>query len=166
MRRQGNITKRGKNAWQLKFDARRENGVRFTRYATVKGSYQDAQKELRRLLNAADSGTLPDPSTATVGGYLNGWLDSAHEQSPKTLERYCELAERQIIPHLGPIKLQQLKPETVRQWHSALLGTGLSARTVGHAHRLLRLVLGYAVKSGTLTRNAAAVSTPPKVEDR
>src|SRR6516225_8995370 len=65
----------------------------FTRYATVKGSYQDAQKELTRLLNTADSGTLPDPSTATVGGYLTAWLDSAREQSPKTLERYRELAE-------------------------------------------------------------------------
>ena len=43
-RRQGNITKRGKNSWQLKFDARRENGLRFTRYATVKGSYRDAQR--------------------------------------------------------------------------------------------------------------------------
>jgi len=39
--KRGNITKRGTNSWQLKFDARRENGKRFTRYATVKGSYQD-----------------------------------------------------------------------------------------------------------------------------
>src|SRR5262249_3933520 len=30
----------------------------------------------------------------------------------------------------------------------------------------LRLVLGYAVTSGTLSRNIAAVAAPPKVEDR
>jgi integrase len=101
-----------------------------------------------------------------VGDYLRSWLDSAHEQSPKTLERYRELAERQIIPHLGATKLQKLRPEAMRQWHSALLNPGLSARTVGHAHRLLRLVVGYAVKNGTLTRNAAAVHAPPRVVAR
>jgi integrase len=162
----GNITKRGKNSWQLKFDVPSMDGKRQQRYATVHGSYQDAQRELTRLLSAADSGTLPDPSNATVAEYLRSWLASAHEQSPKTLERYHELAERQIIPHLGANKLQKLKPEAVRQWHSVLLGEGLSARTVGHAHRLLRLVLGYAVKNGTLTRNAAAVHAPPKVVAR
>ena len=140
-RRQGNITKRGKNSWQLKFDVPAD-GKRQQRYATVRGTYQDAQRELTRLLSAADSGTLPDPSNATVAEYLRSWLASAHEQSPKTLERYHELAERQVIPHLGGIKLQKLKPETIRQWHTTLLSAGLSARTVGHAHRLLRLVLG------------------------
>jgi Phage integrase, N-terminal SAM-like domain len=161
----GHITRRGKNSWQLKFDAARINGVRDTRYATVKGTRQDAQKELTRLLAEADKGTLPDPSNATVAEYLRGWLDSAHEQSPKTLERYRELAERQIILHLGAEKLQKLKPKAVRQWHKTLLEGGLSARTVGHAHRLLRLVLGYAVRTGTLTSNVAAVERPPAVED-
>ena len=65
---------------------------------------------------------------------------------------------------MPPSKLQKLKPEAIRAWHHVLLDTGLSARTVGHAHRLLRIVLGYAVKSGTLTRNVAAVERPPAVE--
>jgi integrase len=160
----GSIRKRGKTSWALKFDLPAIDGKRRTRYATVKGTRQDAQRELTRLLGAADAGTLPEPSARTLADYLCAWLDSAHEQSPKTLERYKQLAHRQIIPHLGATKLQQLKPEAVRQWHSTLLGTGLSPRTVGHAHRLLRLVLGYAVKAGTLTRNVAAVHSAPKAE--
>jgi integrase len=80
------------------------------------------------------------------------------------MERYGELAEWQIIPHLGATKLQKLRPEAIRQWHNILLGQGLKARTVGHAHRLLRLVLGYAVKNGTLARNVVPVHAPPKVE--
>ena len=85
-------------------------------------------------------------------------------QSPKTLERYGELAERQIIPHLGAHKLQHLKPEHVQQWHGTLIGEGLSPRTVGHAHRVLQLVLQCSVKNGTAARNVAAVHKPPKVE--
>jgi integrase len=121
----------------------------------VEGTRQDAQKELTRLMSAADAGTLPDPSNATVAEYLRSWLGSAHEQSPKTLERYRELAERQVIPHLGAIKLQRLTPENLRQWHHALLGGGLAARTVGHAHRLLCTVLATATANGTIARNVA-----------
>ncbi len=116
------------------------------------------------LLNETDAGTLPDPTNATVAEYVRQWLDSTHEQSPKTLERYAELAERQIIPHLGAHELQKLAPEHVQQWHGTLLKSGLAPRTVGHAHRVLQLVLACAAKNGTIARNAAAVHKPPKVE--
>jgi hypothetical protein len=103
----GNITKRGKNSWQFKFDVAAVDGKRQQRYATVKGTYKDAQKELTRLLGSADEGTLPDPSRSTLAEYLRAWLDGLHGLSPKTLERYRELSERQIIPHLGATKLQR-----------------------------------------------------------
>ena len=161
----GNIRKRGKNSWQIKFDASRINGIRDTRWVTVKGTFKDAQKELTRLLGSADEGTLPDPSGSTLAEYLRAWLDGPLGLSPRTLERYRELSELQIIPHLGVTKLQKLKPEHVQRWHGTLLSGGLSARTVGHAHRVLRLVLQCAVKNRTLVHNVAAVHSPPKVEE-
>ena len=162
----GNITRRGKLSWQIKFDVPAVDGKRQQRYATVRGTYKDAQKELTKLLNAADEGTLPDPSSATIADYLRTWLNGPLGLSPKTLERYRELGERQIIPHLGATKLQKLKPEHVQQWDGALIGQGLSPRTVGHAHRLLRLMLQCAMKNGTLARNVATIHAPPKVEER
>lgn len=56
--KRGCITKRGATSWQIKFDVGRIDGKRSIRYATVRGTYKDAQKELTRLLNAADDGTL------------------------------------------------------------------------------------------------------------
>jgi integrase len=161
----GSIRRRGKASWELKFDVGTAKGKRQTRYASVRGTRQDALRELTRLLGAADAGTLPDPTNATVAEYLRAWLDAGSNVSPKTRERYAELAERQIIPHLGASKLQKLAPEHVQQWHGTLIATGLSPRTVGHAHRVLRLVLQCAVKNGTLARNVAAVHAPPKVEE-
>ena len=161
----GNITRRGKSSFLIRFDAERINGKRRQRCVTIRGSYKDAQRELARLLAAADAGTLPDPSSSTVAEYLRTWLDGLLGLSPKTLERYGELSERQIIPHLGATKLQKLKPEHVQSWHGALLKSGLSGRTVGHAHRVLRLVLQCAVKNGTLARNVAEIHSPPKVEE-
>jgi integrase len=162
----GNITKRGQASWQLKFDVASDDGKRRTRYATVHGTYKDAQKELTRLLGAADSGALPDPTNSTVAEYLRAWLDGGSNVSPKTLERYRELADWQIIPHLGATKLQKLMPEHVQQWHGTLIAASLSPRTIGHAHRVLRVALQCAVKNGTCVRNVAAVHAPPRVEEK
>ena len=162
----GSITKRGKNSWQIKYDLPRDHGVRRQRYATVTGTYKDAQRALTRLLGTVDAGTHVDPSQMTLAEYLQAFFAVPAKVSLKTLERYLELAEKQIVPHLGALKLQKLRPEHVDQWHGTLLAAGLAPRTVGHAHRLLVRVLGYAVESGTLARNVAAVRKPPKVEER
>jgi integrase len=160
----GSIRKRGEESWELRFELDRVAGKRRSRSVYFRGSRKAAQKELSRLLAAADAGTLADPTTVTVAEYMRHYLDSTLTQSGKTLERYRELAERQIIPHLGNVKLQRLRPEQLEQWHSKLLADGLSARTTGHAHRLLGLVLRRAVENGALTRNVAAIRKPPAVE--
>jgi integrase len=88
----------------------------------------------------------------------------------KRLERYRELAAKQIIPHLGTIALQALRPAQIEAWHSTLLRAGganggpLSPRTVGHAHRLLHSVLEHAARLEVVGRNVASVVSPPKVD--
>lgn len=161
----GNIQRRSPGSFLIRFEGERINGRRKQRCVTVKGSYKDAQRELARLLAAADAGTLTDPSKETVAVYLRNWLDTTLSLSPKTLERYRELAEIQIIPHLGDVKLQKLTPERLEQWHSTLIEEGLAPRTVGHAHRVLSRVLRRAVENGTLARNVAVIRKPPKVEE-
>jgi integrase len=168
----GNITRRGKSSWRLKFDAERDvvTGKRQTRYVTVRGKRLDAERELARLLNEAHNGTLIDPSNLTVTQHLRAWLDLAPGLSPKTAERYRQLAEQQIIPHLGGLALQKLKPAHIQNWHGELLKAGgkaarpLSARTVSHAHRVLHKALQLAVDAETLYRNVAGRIPPPKVE--
>ncbi len=70
MRCRGNIKKRG-NSWQLKFDVPSSDVKRKQRYATVRGSYQYAQKELTRLLGEVDNCTLPEPTKQTVAQYVH-----------------------------------------------------------------------------------------------
>jgi len=106
----------------------------------------------------------------TVTQHLRAWLDLAPGLSPKTAERYRQLAEQQIIPHLGGLALQKLKPAHIQNWHGELLKAGgkaarpLSARTVSHAHRVLHKALQLAVDAETLHRNVAGRIPPPKVE--
>jgi integrase len=169
----GNITRRGKRSWRLKFDGERDpaTGQRRIRYVTVRGKRQDAERELARLLGAAHDGTLLEPSKVTVAEYLRSWLNGPHGLAGKTVERYQQLSEQQIIPPLGAVTLQKLRPAHVSEWHAKLLTSGgqdgrpLSARTVGHAHRVLHRALARAVASELLPRNVASIVKPPKVED-
>src|SRR5271165_6849016 len=169
----GNITRRGTHSWRLKFEGGERDpltGKRRTRYATVRGTKKDAQRELTRLLAEIENGTAVDPSRVTVAEHLRGWLDTAGNLAPKTLERYRQLAERQIIPHLGATPLQKLRPARVHDWHGTLLKSGgaegrpLSARTVGHAHRVLHRALERAMRLEIISRNVASVIPPPAVE--
>src|SRR5262249_20291337 len=140
------------------------------------------QRELTRLLAEANNGTLVEPSKVTVAEHLRSWLGHPPKEgepippppagiTPKTCERYRELSEGQIIPHLGDLLLQKLKPTNIAAWHDTLLKNGskkggpLAARTVGHAHRVLHRALERAVKTETVVRNVAAAISPPKVED-
>jgi integrase len=136
----------------------------------VRGSKKEARRELIRLLAEIENGTAIDPSRITVAEYIRGWLDNAEGLAGKTRERYGQLAEQQIIPHLGGIVLQKLRPVQIADWHGLLLraggkdGRALSARTVGHAHRLLRAALERAATLETVGRNVAAVVRLPKVD--
>ena len=168
----GNITRRGANSWRLKFDTDRDaSGKRTTRYATVTGTRKQAKAELTRLLAARNDGVLVEPSRSTVAVYLRAWIKTAAalNLTPKTAERYSQLIERQIIPHLGATLLQKLKPVHIADWHAILLKAGghkggpLTARTVGHAHRVLHKALADAVRHELLTRNPASSASPPKV---
>jgi integrase len=170
----GNITRRGAHSWRLKFEAAGPDpltGKRGTRYVTVRGMKKDAQRELTRLLAEVENGTAVDPSRVTVAEYLREWLDTGEGLSPKTLERYRQLADRQIIPLLGAVLLQRLRPAQIHDWHGKLLKAGgaegrpLSPRTVGHAHRVLHRALERATRLEIVSRNVAHPVPPPKVED-
>jgi hypothetical protein len=106
----GTITRRGKASWRLKFDTGRGvDGKRAIRYITVRGKRQDAERELTKHIHAFHSGTDVEPAKITVAEYLRSWLDGA-VLSPKTLERYRQLAEQQIIPHLGGNRASETAP--------------------------------------------------------
>src|SRR5262249_21088337 len=117
------------------------------------------------VLASGSAGTLADPSQATGASYTHETLDAARDLAPTTLQRYHELAEQQIAL-IGDVKLQKLRPGHIEKWHATLLDSGLSARTVGHAHKLLGKVLTRAMKHNILTRNVASLVSPPAVEQQ
>jgi integrase len=166
-----NLQRRGKS-WRLRYDLDPDaSGARQRRSATFTGTKAQARAQAAKLLANIANGVDIDPSKRTVAEHLRSWLSGPHDLSGKTVERYAELAEQQIIPHLGGLTLQKLRPAHIADWHAALLKNGgqggrpLSGRTTGHAHRVLHRSLELALKRELVSRNVASVIAPPKVAD-
>jgi len=85
--------------------------------------------------------------------------------SARTAQRYRQLIENQIAPHLGPKTLQKLTRLDVEGWHTALRNGGLAARTIGHAHRVLGKALGDAERDGAVVKNVCKLQKVPKVTE-
>jgi integrase len=166
VRPRGTITARG-SSFRVKIELpAAEDGTRKRLQVTCR-SRGEAKRELTRLLREVDTGGAVAPDRITVAQHLHEWLWVApYGLSPKTIERYRQLAEQQIIPHLGRIEIQKLRPRYVKRWHSDLIATGLSARTVGHAHRLLHKAIEDARAVELVARNVASAISPPTVEEQ
>jgi integrase len=166
----GHIRRRGKNSWGLKFDVPGANGARETKYVSVKGTKREAAAKLTELLGQASRGTLVDPSKETFGVFLDRWdAWAAMNVAGKTLERYRGLIAHQVKPAFGDFPIQKLRAVHLQEGYARLLQNGgvtgkpLSARSVGHCHRLIHLALGHAVTWGVILQNPAALVSPPKV---
>lgn len=107
----------------------------------------------------------------TLSEYLTTWLaDYAKPNvTGKTYERYERIVEHNIKPHLGHVRLCDLKPLQIQSFYTLLLregrkkGGGLSPLTVQHVHRLLRKALHQAVRWEILDRNPADGADSPRV---
>jgi len=172
----GHIRQRGKKSWELKFDVGFDpaTGKRQIKYHSFKGTKREAQAKLTELMAAVGAGTYVEPSKVTVAEHLRARVDqweAAGDISARTAERYRQLVENQIVPHLGAKMVQKLRPLDIEGWHATLRTSGrrrgnggLAARTIGHAHRVLSKALKDAVRGDVVTRNVAALQVAPKVE--
>lgn len=128
---------------------------------------QDARDALDDLLRKAAAGVRRPLKRATVGEYLDYWLDEVvkPELRPTTYAGYETMVRVHIKPVLGRKKLDELGPAEVRHLLAVLreketTGHGggrrtLSKRMVQFAHAVLRNALSNAVREELISRNAA-----------
>jgi integrase len=102
---------------------------------------------------AARRGEYVDRSAETLGGFLPEWLEAhAGSVKPGTVAGYRADIERYIVPRIGGLRLQSLRPAMLSRFYRELAESGgkdgqpLSASTVAHVHRTLRKALTDAVR--------------------
>ena len=135
----------------------------FQTEATAKAARDKARVAARR-------GEYVDQSRTTVATYLEEWL-AGHAASvkPKTWAGYRDDLRRYVIPHVGRMRLQAIRPATLSKLYVDLLkgggrgGRPLAVLTVRHVHRTLRKALNDAVLiDGVLASNPARLAKLPK----
>ena len=99
-----------------------------------------------------------------VRGRVTQW-ETAGNITPRTAQRYRQLVENQIVPHIGTKPLQKVSRLDVEAWHAALRNGGLAARTIGHAHRVLGAALSDAERDGAVVKNVCKLQKAPKVPE-
>ena len=169
----GHLKERSPGHWAIILEVRDpETGQRKRKWHSFKGGKREAQSECARLISEIKGGTYVEPSKLTVTQFLERWLDHAKAQvSPRTHERYCEIVRKNVIPVLGVIYLNKLRPAQISTAYSKSLVSGrrngkggLAPTTVVYMHQLIKQALGQAVRWELLSRNPADAVDPPKVE--
>lgn len=130
-----------------------------TRRTTYHRNKEEARASLALLLDERNAGVIgPDP---TLGNYLATWLiDVRPTVSHATWKQHEAIVRLHLAPALGRVKLSRL---TVAQVRAYLHGSRLHPQTVAHHRATLRRALADAVRDGYVSRNVAAMATPPSV---
>jgi len=164
----GYIRQRGKGVYNVAVSLGKDVKTGKYRYqwTTIRGTRKDAERKLTDLLHQIDTGVLIQPGKMRLSVYLEKWLTDyvAPNLSPKTAEGYEHICHCHLIPALGNVTLNGLKPTHLTDYYREKQSDGLSAQTVRHHHTMLHKALQTALEWGLLARNIADAVTPPHVQ--
>jgi integrase len=164
----GHIRERSPGKWAIVIDRHDpQTGERKRRWHSFRGTKREAQIECAKLVAAMGKGDYIEPSNTTVAEFVRARIDqweNSGEISARTAQRYRQSLDNQITPHIGDRVLAKLQPLNIEAWHNALRPTA-SARTIGHAHRVLGKALKDAAKNNIVSRNVCALEAAPKVQE-
>lgn len=117
------------------------------------------------LENAAirDADNIPQASTP-VADYVDSYIDdieTAQSVEPSTVDGYRKSA-KYVRERFSKTPMSDLTTAMVQKWEGGLIKRGLSASTVGKAHRLLKMICKHAVEVHDLTWNPCDAVKPPR----
>jgi integrase len=139
----GSIRKRYKDSWniildvgyQLNPDTGKQRRVQ--KWFTVQGTKRDAEKKLAELVHNLHRSEYVEPSKLTAGEWLHEWLETAVKPPNKrlrTYETYKSVIERHLMPAVGHLRLQQLRPTDLKHYYNE---SSLSPTTLEQHHTVL-----------------------------
>jgi integrase len=159
----GNLTKRGRSSWRLKFDLGIDpiTNKRQTRYHTIRGT--QAQAEAAKIIASASTGQYVDPSRETIAQFAERWLRdwAAGNVSNKTYSGYEDLLRKHVCSSVGSTPIQKLRAADLQRVYAAMARDGLADRTRLHCHRVVHLMLRHATQWGVVHQNVASLLDAP-----
>ena len=151
--RTGSIRQRGAS-WTLTVDTgeRDDDGKRIRINRTVRGSREDADRELRALMVDYDRGEIAT-TRDTVSALVQTWINTKSKQKWATLERYRLAIRLHIEPYIGSRSIATITRRDVRDFYGQLEAAGRGYGTLHAVHVVLRGAFKIAFDDGELSKN-------------
>ena len=145
-------------------------GGRQVRRTVSSTTRREARDKLDALRREIDDGALPDQQI-TVEKWVRYYLDQVSRNRPTSTQTDANYAKQWIYPHLGHLRIRDLREDHIRAWHNLLAEyrssrapNGLAPNTIRRIHSGLQAALAAAVKERKLVRNVAAHVPPPAMD--
>lgn len=160
--------------WKYQFPVVQEGRRRWASKSGFR-TKKEAEAALSQALAAHAMGAPLVVGKATLAAYARDeWLPVVrHALKPTTYLNYENMLEQRILPHLGHIRLGELRPAAIARCYAALRKNGrrdgkggLSETSIEHTHRLLHKILADAVRAGLLHRNPSDGVIKPRRRQR
>lgn len=143
------------------------NGKRRQRSKSFK-TKKEAEKALSQWLVEIEQGVAIDTDRLTVAELFDHWLEAFKGTNPKarTVIEYERIIRGRIIPGIGQLPVQQLRPLQIDAFYAQLREAGASNDAIHRVHKRLRQAFDYAVKKRLVTLNPLGAVDPPTVRSR
>ncbi|WP_308563891.1 N-terminal phage integrase SAM-like domain-containing protein [uncultured Faecalibacterium sp.] len=177
------ITKRG-SSYSVRYTYQDEHGKSCDKWESFP-TKEEAVKRQKQIEHELATGNFLIPSTVTVAEFLMDWLPkqcSKHKWAPKTYQSNLALIQNLIIPYIGEMQMQKLRPYHIEALYDTLSKTPcgqyvggkrrdlspkqqkrtLSGTTLHEVHQLLHNSFLLAVEWGILIKSPVPVEAPQK----
>jgi len=160
---EGSIYQRSDGRWEARLRVQDGAGgvVRKSLYGDTR---EELQKKLHALQKQRIEGTFNSDARRPLGEFLTVWLEQHVRPSReiRTTFFYESLIRRHIVPEIGHIRLENLKPQVIQSFYAKKLKDGASKGLVKKVHITLHAALAVAERQQIILRNPAHFVTPPK----
>ncbi|MGI8631607.1 MAG: tyrosine-type recombinase/integrase [Solirubrobacterales bacterium] len=162
------IRRRG-TTWTMQHEVSRAGKRTFL----TKGGFKtkrEAQAALTESLSRHARGEAIEPSKNTVAVYLRDWITLVEPRvKPSTHRSYSDIVAHRLVPHLGDVRLSELRPASIARCYAELRTSGrrdgkggLSETSLEHTHRVLHSALEHATRSRLVARNVSNDVVKPR----
>ncbi len=161
---EGSVRKRIRADGSVFWEARvRINARQFSFYDDTKTG---ALAKARQARVDAERGLARPRASLTVEAYLRQWLEvtARHSVRARTYTSYRQHAEVHVIPAIGHIRLDDLKPGHVQSMLARIIASGRSVGTAQRVRAMLSSALHAAQSDYGLPRNVASLAKIPRTD--
>jgi len=161
----GHVRKRG-NKWCFVVElGRDEYGNRKQKWFSGFDKEKDAERAMIATIKEINDGTFIEETDETLEQFMKNWLQNKKNQvRPGTWKSYAWLINTHLIPHLGKVKIFQLKPRHLNDLYNQKLLNAISANSIKKLHGLIKDALDEGIGFGDISKNVANAVTPPRVK--